>query len=264
MRFADIHGLTMHYALSGAGHAGPVVFMNSLGTDLRLWQAVLPGLNQPFQIICYDKRGHGLSGAPPGPYTIGDHARDLAGLLDMLKIESALVVGISVGGMIAMEFALRFPGRVRALVLCDTAPKIGTPEFWDERIQALRERGMEPLADTILARWFLPSFASEHPAEYRGFAHMLARQPLEGYLSTCAALRDADLGDSVKAITANALLLCGAGDISTPPDQMRELAAALPNARFQVIEGAAHLPCIEQPAAMAAIIHQFFQDNGHV
>lgn len=259
--FALINGLTLHYRIEGPLHGPPLVFINSLGTDLRLWDAVVPAFVGRFRIIRFDKRGHGLSDAPPGPYTIRDHVQDLVGLLEHLKIETAILVGISVGGLIAMDYTLQHPQRVTALVLCDTAPKIGTAELWRERMAAVSEQGLGPLAEKLIERWFTPTFANQHPAAYRGYRNMLARMPFAGYIATCAALRDADLREQVAAITTPTLALCGAADISTPPAVLRQLAATLPNARFELISGAAHLPCVEQPVAVVAAVNRFFQDR---
>ena len=260
MSFITANQITLHYIADDAQAGTPLVFINSLGTNLHLWDALVPCLFAHLRLVRYDKRGHGLSDTPPAPYTIRDHSDDLAALLDRLEIETAIVIGISVGGLIAMDYAVQDPGRVQALVLCDTAPRIGTPEGWSERIQAVREKGLPEMAGTIMGRWFAPTFVGQSPADYRGFTNMLLQTPVEGYLGTCAALRDADLYKEVSQINVPTLLLCGAQDISTPPDLMREWAGALPNASFQVIDGAAHLPCVEQPEATAAAIKQFLQE----
>jgi 3-oxoadipate enol-lactonase len=257
MKFATIGEITLHYTLAGVNNGVPLVFINSLGSDLRIWDKVVSRLAPRFSIIRYDKRGHGLSDCPPGPYTISDHAADLAGLLEHLQITEVIPIGISVGGMIAQAFALERPQRVKALVLCDTGAKIGTTELWNERIDILRQKGMAYLGDAILARWFSSTFAEQHPADYRGYYNMLTRMPVEGYTATCEALRDADFREVVGQIQAKTLVLCGSEDLSTPPDLNRALAASLPDARFELIEQAAHLPCIEQPEAMATKIGQF-------
>jgi 3-oxoadipate enol-lactonase len=264
MSFIIANHITLHY-LTSSGHSGtPLVFINSLGTNLHLWDAVISCLPSQLPLVRYDKRGHGLSDTPPAPYTIRDHSEDLASFLEQLKIESAIVIGISVGGLIAMDYAIRHPNRVQTLILSDTSPRIGTADGWSERIQTIRERGLAGMVTNILDRWFAPTFKSQEPAIYQGFANMLLQTPVEGYIGTCAALRDADLHETVRQINAPSLILCGARDISTPPNLMSDLAEMLPNARFQVIEDAGHLPCVEQPKTMAMMIQQFLQEAGNV
>lgn len=261
MNFAAINGITLYYAVEGPRAGPPLVFVNSLGTDLRIWDRVVPHFSHRFRIVRYDKRGHGLSDSPPGPYALGDHTADLAGLLEHVNVEVPLLVGISVGGMIALDYAANNP--VSALVLSDTAAKIGTEVAWNERIAAIRQQGMETMAEPILARWFSPSYAQRQPAAFSGYRNMLARMPASGYTGTCAALRDADLRGAVEKVRAGTLVLCGAQDPATPPDLVRGLAESLPAARFEPVDGAGHLPCIEQPQAMAAKMNQFFEENGY-
>lgn len=264
MNFANVGGITLHYRQEGLQTGIPLVFINSLGTDLRLWDELVKSLANRYAIVRYDKRGHGLSDCPPGPYSIRDETNDLAGLLAHLEIEEAIVVGISVGGMIALDYAGRHPERTKSLVLSDTAPRIGTADTWNGRIAALRDKGMAPLSDTIVARWFAPEFAIQRPTDYRGFTNMFVRTPLEGYTATCEAIRDADLTEIVGTIKAKALVLCGEKDVATPPNSVRDLATILENAHFELVEEAAHLPCAEQPASMAEKITRFFAENGYV
>lgn len=263
MDFVTVAGITLHYAREGVSDGIPLVFINSLGTDLRLWDGVVPYFTNRFTLIRYDKRGHGLSDCPPAPYSITDHAGDLAGLLDRLEVQKTILIGISVGGMIAQDFAATRPERVEALVLCDTRSKIGTAADWNERIDTLRQHGMDHLADAILARWFVPSFAEQSPEAYRGYYNMLTRTPVEGYTGTCEAIRDADLTEATGKIRVPSLVLCGSQDISTPPDLVRQLADQLVNGRFEIIEAAAHLSCVEQPAAFAGRIDRFLKDNSY-
>jgi len=224
---------------------------------LRIWDEVVPHFADRYRVIRYDKRGHGLSDCPPAPYTIHDHAKDLAGLLDQLDVPQAILVGISVGGMIALEFTATWPERVQSLVLCDTAPKIGTAVLWNERITNLRQHGMGVMRDTILSRWFADSFAMNQPAAYRGYGNMLARMPVEGYTGTCEAIRDADLTEATRTISQPTLILCGAEDMATPPALVSGLCDLIPHANYQKIPDAGHLPCVEQPAIMAQHIARF-------
>ncbi len=257
MKFITVDSITLHYSCAGAPEGTPLVFINSLGTDLRIWDGVAPHFYERYRVIRYDKRGHGLSDCPPAPYSIRDHATDLAGLLYRLEVKQAVLVGISVGGMIAQDFAAAWPERVQSLVLCDTAAKIGTGVLWNERIDHLLKHGMASLSEAILARWFTEAFAQEEPSAYRGYANMLTRMPVEGYTGTCAAIRDADLTETTQTITAPTLVLCGGEDVATPPDLVSSLCELLPQAQFRQISNAAHLPCIEQPDTMADYIAQF-------
>lgn len=255
--FTSIHEITIHYHLAGVKSAVPIVFLNSLGSSLCIWDEVAAHLGQVYSLVRYDKRGHGLSDCPPGPYTMHDHADDLRGLLDYLQVERAILVGVSVGGMIALAFAAHQPQRVQKMVLCDTGAKIGTAQAWNERIAAVQAGGLEPLAAIILARWFTAAFIQNEPVLYRGYANMLMRTPAAGYAATCTALRDTDLSALVPTIQTPTLVLCGAEDLATPPSLGRDLAALLPNAHFALIPNAAHLPCIEQPVILAEKIAEF-------
>lgn len=260
MRFTTTDNITLHYQLDGAP-AGPLlVLINSLGTNLHIWDGVVAHLADRYHILRYDKRGHGQSSAAPAPYTIADHARDLTELLDHLGWQQVVLIGVSVGGMIALELTLTLPERVQALVLCDTGLTIGATTLWNERIAAVRAHGLESIATAVLARWFTPAFITEQPLAYQNARAILLQTSVEGYTGTCAALRDGDYRDRVSALRQPALVLCGAADQATPPDLNRVLAAALPNSRFALIEQAGHLPCIEQPVAMAAVIENFLQD----
>lgn len=259
MAFTQIHNLTIHYQVEGSAGNPALVFVNSLGSDLRIWDEVVPHFSGRFFVIRYDKRGHGLSDCPPGPYTIDELADDLAGLLDDLDVKTAVPIGISVGGMIALAFAARCPARVPKLVLSNTGAVIGTADYWAERIAALEANGFTDLGETILARWFVPAFGQGQPAAYRGYGNMLRYTPLAGYIATCAAIRDADLRDAARSVQAPTLVLCGAEDVATPPELGQALAEMVGNGRFHLIPHAAHLPCIEQPQKMAAAIKEFIK-----
>ncbi len=257
--FASIDGLTIHYKLE-LNVGVPVVFINSLGSDLRIWDDVVSTLKH--SSLRYDKRGHGLSDAPPGPYSIADHANDLHGLLEHLNLERVVIVGISVGGQIALEFASRFPERVAAAVFCDTGMKIGTAEFWNARIEAVRDHGLEHISEAIMQRWFGPDFRHEHAATVRGYQNMLERQPAVGYIATCEALRESALHDAAQSVRdagVKTLVFCGKDDQSTPVALSQDLAQVL-EAKLELIENAGHLPCIEQPEAFARILNAFLEE----
>ena len=258
-----IDGLHIHYRRRGHSGAPLVVFANSLGTDLRIWNGVLARLGGRIQSICYDKRGHGLSDAPPAPYTLDNHIDDLAGLLDHLRVERAIVCGVSVGGMIALGLAARRPEMVRGLILCDTAHKIGSDDMWNQRIDQIRRSGIESIADSIIERWFSESFRRAVPEAVAGWRNMLVRTPVEGYLGTCAALRDADLTAAAKNLKVPVRCLGGSEDGATPPDLVKSMSALIDGSRFELVAGAGHLPCIEAADQMASVIRMFIEETHH-
>lgn len=260
MAFVRANGILLHHQVLGRADAPALVFNNSLGSDFRIWQAVAPAFADRFRVVLYDKRGHGLSDAPPAPYTMDDHTDDLLGLLDHLGIDSAALVGLSVGGMIAQRAAVRAPGRVRALVLCCTAAKIGAPGLWAERIAAVETGGIGPIADNVLERWFTPDFHKTCADDVAGWRNMLVRLPSHGYAGTCAAIRDADLTADAARIQAPTLCVAGDQDGSTPADVVRRTADLIPGARYELIAGCGHIPCIEKPAALTQLIQGHLQE----
>ena len=261
MPFGRLNDLVLHFKDDGPINAPPVVFANSLGTDLRIWDDVVLELGTGLRILRYDLRGHGLSDAPAAPYALDDHVSDLAALMDDRGIKGALVVGLSVGGMIAMALANRRADLTRALVLSDTAHKIGSREMWDARIASIRESGIAFIAEAVLERWFAVEFRARRPADLAGYRNMLTRSPVEGYVGTCATVRDADLTEIAGKLAVPALCLAGAEDGATPPDLVQSLATLLPNGRFDVIPRAGHLPCVEQPELMARHILTFAKET---
>ena len=264
MSFATINGIVMHYEDSGSVSLPTIAFSNSLGTDFRIWDGVVRILKPEFRLVRYDKRGHGLTEAPPAPYAMDDHVADFAGLLDHLGVEDALVVGLSVGGMIAQALAAGRPDLTQAVVLCDTAHKIGSAELWNGRIAAVESDGLAAIADGILERWFSARFRAEQSVELAGYRHMLTRTPPDGYVGTCAAIRDTDLTETTRQLGLPSLCVVGDEDGATPLDLVGSLAELLPDSRFKTIPGSGHLPCIDQPQVLAGLILGFAKEVGLV
>ena len=263
MSFARINGIVLHYRVQGRAAAPVLALVNSLGTDARIWDGVIARLGERYCIVSYDKRGHGLSDAPEGDYTIAEHTADLVGLLDHLGIARAAVAGVSVGGMIAQDFAIRYRDRLTALVLCDTAAQIGSDAMWNTRIEAVRGQGLAAIVEPVMERWFTPGYRQCQAVDLAGWTNMFLRMPAHGYAGTCAALRDADLTAAVGGIAVPTLVLVGDQDLSTPPDLVRATAARIANARFEIIASAGHLPMIEQPDGLARLIELFLSEVGH-
>jgi len=258
MDFIRVNGVSLAYRDSRGGEARTtIVFSNSLGTDHRIWDKTVAGLGGTYATVLYDKRGHGLSDVGDAPYRIEDHVADLAGLLDHLGIKGAIICGLSVGGLIAQGLVAKRPDLVRGLVLCDTAPKVGTAEMWNTRIAAVEEGGVASIADTIIQRWFTPAFQNPENAAFAGYRNMLARTSAEGYAGTCAAIRDADLTAAASQISVPTLCLAGDHDMTTTPALVEAMARLIPGAQFEVITDAGHLPCIEKPDDIARHLTHF-------
>jgi 3-oxoadipate enol-lactonase len=256
LHFATNGGVTLHYRHRGSGKT-LLAFANSLGTDFRIWRQVAPAFESDFATLCYDKRGHGLSDIGAPPYAMDDHVDDLSSLIDHVGAKTVVVCGLSVGGLIAQGLAARRPEIVRALILCDTAHRIGTQDSWNTRIATVREKGLSAIADGVMKLWFTPTFHAERQAELAGCRNMLSRQPVEGYNGTCVALREADHTEIVKRISVPTLCLVGDQDGSTPPALVKSMADLIPGAEFAVIKDAGHIPCIERPAELVALIRDF-------
>jgi 3-oxoadipate enol-lactonase len=254
MKFAKANGLVVHYLEQGRRDGPALVFINSLGCDFRIWTEVAEILAPDFRILAYDNRGHGLSQSGPDLNDIADYARDLAALLDIVVAGRATIVGLSIGGLIAQELYRQSPDRVAALVLCDTAAKIGTEEVWDQRIAQVERGGIETIADSVLERWFTAEFRVSRAAELAGCRAMLTRTSKQGYLAACGALKRADLRPYAGQIEAPTLCLVGDEDGSTPVSLVKETAALIPGSRFEIVKGAGHLPNVEKPKMVAGLI----------
>ena len=250
-------GQAIHFSDTGPKTGRALVFANSLGTDLRVWDALVPLLPAGLRVVRYDKRGHGLSDCPPGPYAMADLVAEAEAICDGLGLDDVTFVGLSIGGLIGQGLAAKRPDLIRALVLMDTAAKIGTAEMWNDRIAAIRAGGIAALVDPILERWFTPGFRTSEPS-FALWRNMLLRTPVEGYLGCCAAIAGADLTGTTRALRLPVLALVGDQDGSTPPDLVRA-TAALVGAECHVIAGAGHIPCVEQPAATARLLTEFLE-----
>lgn len=262
MKFTHANNIAVHYALSGEQGDCRIVFVNSLGTDLRIWDDVVSALAKDYQCLCYDKRGHGLSGGDDTAYTIDLLTDDLAALLDQLQwTDKIIIVGLSVGGLIAQNFACRYPQRTAGLVLMDTAAKIGNSHSWNERLVAIQTKGLASISEQIMSRWFTSSFKHEKPDAYCCYRNMLERTSVKAYCATCIALRDSDLTQQSEKLALPTLVIVGQNDQSTPPQLVKKTADLIENAEFFSIEKCGHLPCVEQPDMTIKTLRTFVRER---
>lgn len=250
----------LHYRADGPVGAPAVVFANSLGTDLRLWDAVLPLLPGDLRYIRYDKQGHGLSSLGDGS-DIAGQAADAIALIEAVAGKPVVFVGLSIGGLIAQAVARLRPDLVRALVLSNTAARLGTAESWQARIDAVARQGLEHIADGIMERWFAPAFRAGPDLPL--WRNMLVRTPADGYIAACKALSQADRTAETAALRLPVLAIAGDADGASPAELVKATADLIPGAAFHVIPGTGHLPCVEDPAAYAAILSPFLRAHAH-
>lgn len=262
MSLLELKDVTLHYREEGDPAGAPVVFANSLGTDLSLWDGVLPHLPPGLRLVRYDKRGHGASSVPAPPYTMGALVRDAEALMDHLALKGAVFVGLSIGGLIGQGLAAKRLDLVRALVLSNTAAKIGSREMWQARVDAIRVGGLESAADDIMTRWFSRDFLQAGDAAH--WRAVLLAQSQEGYLGCCEAIAGTDFYTPTAALRLPLLGIAGSEDGATPPDLVRETVGLVPGARFELMRRTGHLPCVEQPEAYAALLGGFLKDIGHI
>jgi 3-oxoadipate enol-lactonase len=244
MPFAQLEDVRIHYDMAGPLGAPALVFSNSLGATLSMWDPQISVFEKRFRVLRYDTRGHGQSSVTPGPYTIEQLARDVIGLLDELKLDRVYSCGLSMGGQTGMWLALNAADRFHKLVLCNTAAKIGTPEMWNTRIEGVRKGGMKSISSAVMERWFSADYRTKSPDVIASTKLMLEDANPDGYVANCAAIRDFDARESIAAIHVPTLVIAGTHDAATTPADGRYLAGHIAGARYVELN-AAHLSNIE-------------------
>lgn len=257
MATAKVNGVELYYETAGQAGAPAIIFAHSIGSSIDIWDDVTSALSARFYTIRYDIRGHGRSSAFDAPVSIEDLAADQAGLLDALGIESAHVVGLSLGGMIAQAFALDHPGRVLSLGLVATTAHLPPPEFWRDRAALVRAKGMAAAVDLVIPRWFTEGYREREPAVVAGFHKRFVATDAESYARCCAAIGAMDLREQIAAIRAPTLVLVGSEDPATPPAMAEDLRQRIPGSELVVVSGAAHIVSVERADAVTAHLAAF-------
>src|SRR5882724_8375947 len=256
MAFANLRSVRLHYELTGLEDAPVVVFSHSLGADLSMWNAQVAEFSRHCRVLRYDTRGHGESSLPAGPHNVAALAGDVLDLLDYLTIPVVSFCGLSLGGMTGLWLAQNTPKRVRKVIACSSAAKIGTLERWNARIGLVRRENMAAVVPGILERWFTPAFHAKSPEAIRAMERVLLSIDVDGYAAGCAAVRDADFREGLPAGMAPILLANGASDPVTPPLDGQALAARIPRSQYLEFDGA-HLFPMESAAEFTAAVLGF-------
>ncbi|MFC2253583.1 3-oxoadipate enol-lactonase [Labrys portucalensis] len=253
------HKLHYRVACEAAASSAPwLLFCNSLGTDLHMWDAQTTELARHFRVLRYDRRGHGQSTTPPPPYSLADLGRDTLALLDALEIERAHFCGLSIGGLTGQWLGIHAGSRFDRMVLCATAAKIGTVESWSARIAAVRANGLAALTTATAERWFTPTFNAEHADVAASILDSFAKVDAEGYNGCCAALAAADLREQIQAISNPVLAISGDDDQVCPPSDLNFIANNVRTGRHVSLPGR-HIFNLESAAAFNAVLLGFLR-----
>ena len=250
--------VSLNHVVEGPADAPTVLLLNSLGTDLRMWDAQAAALRGEFRIVRCDARGHGDSPYTAAPWTLADLGADVLRLLDLLGIEEAHVAGVSLGGATAVWLAAHAPERVDRLVACFTSAFFGPPDPWLARAETVRAEGVAAVSEGVLGRWFTDSIDAGPRARMK--AMLEATRP-DGYAAATEVVAHLDLGDDLPTVTAPTLVVAGAEDVATPPAMGRALADGIPGARFVEIPGAAHLGNVERPDTVTDLIRSHLSEE---
>ena len=258
---SKVNGISVNYELHGKEGAPWLVLSHSLACSVRMWDPQIAALKDRYRILAYDTRGHGGTEAPKGAYTLELLADDLSALLRELKIASAHYCGLSMGGMIGQTFALKYPGVLKTLTLADTTSRYPAEAaaLWADRIKTAEARGMEPLAQPTLERWFTEPFRKSHPAEVDAIRKLIVSTPVAGYVGCSHAIPKINLTARLKEIRCPILVIVGEQDPGTPLAMAKEIHENAPGSKLVVLPQAAHLANLEQPAAFTLALEDFLK-----
>lgn len=263
MKFVVVNGVRLAYRVEGSADAARpwIVFSHSLACDHGMWDPQVPAFPD-YRLLRYDTRGHGASEAPVGDYPLEALADDLEGLLDALDIDSCHFVGLSMGGMIGQQFALRHPRRFTSLTLADTTSRFpaDAATIWAQRLALVRSQGMGAVVPSTLERWFTAGFRAAQPDVVARIAQMIRSTPVAGYAGCAHAISRISLTARLPTIDCPTLVIVGDEDLGTPPSMSEEIVQAIPGARMQVLP-AAHLSNIEQAERFNTVLRQFIAAN---
>ena len=254
---AKVNGIETNYEIHGSEGAPWLTFSHSLACSLRMWDGQVAEFKDRFRILAYDTRGHGASEAPKGPYSLDMLAEDLGQLLEHLEIKRTHYVGLSMGGMIGQTLVLKEPGLFDRVVLADTG-HTQTPETrkqWEERIRTAETKGMQPLVQGTLERWFTEPFRKNRPEVVKKIADLIQGTPVPGYVGCCQAIARLNTTARLKEIKHPVLAIAGEQDAAAPGT--RYIGENVPGARLVMLAGAAHIANIEQPEAFNRALREF-------
>lgn len=258
MPVIDADGCPIYVEVEGPERAPVLMLSNSLGTTLHMWDPQVAPFTQHFRLVRYDRRGHGRSGCPRGPYTMERLGRDVLAVLDALDIEKVYWCGLSMGGMVGQWLGANAPERINRLILSNTHSYYPDKAMWDDRIRMAQEKGIAGMVDATMERWFTKEFRERAPDRIAVMRDMFLKTQLDGFLGCCHAVRNMDLRDTHARITAPTLVIVGAKDPATPPAAGEAIQKAIKGAKLASLE-AAHISNFEQPQLYVDTVLDFLK-----
>jgi len=261
MALVYLPDIRLNAEVSGPESGPALVLLHALGTDLTLFDGLLPLLSKHLHLLRIDLRGHGRSDVPEPPYAMGGLIRDAERLMDHFAMKDAAVLGVSLGGLVAQGLAVKRPDLARALILSNTAAKIGSASLWQTRTLEVSAQGLAAYATGGFRRILGPGWA-ENPALPKVRQMLLDTDP-KGWTGCAAAIAGTDFYTTTASLRLPTLVIAGANDGTTPPDLVRETAELIPGHRFHLMRGAGHLPMLEKPVEYAAVLGTFLTEIGH-
>ncbi|MCA1455388.1 3-oxoadipate enol-lactonase [Bradyrhizobium sp. BRP22] len=256
MPMIDADGCLLNVQVEGRDGGPTLMLSNSLGCTLQMWEPQMKALTQVFRVIRYDRRGHGKSQVPPGPYSIERFGRDVLAILDDLNIEKTHWCGLSMGGMVGQWLGANAPERFGKIILANTTCHYPDPTNWHNRIKAVKEGGIAAVADTAIAGWLTADFREREPQITARMKAMLLASPVDAYIACCEVLSTLDQRDLLPKITNPTLVIAGRHDMGTPVSAAEYIRSHIPGASMTILD-AAHISNVEQPHAFTEAVVGF-------
>ncbi|MBN2332558.1 MAG: 3-oxoadipate enol-lactonase [Deltaproteobacteria bacterium] len=260
MPLAEVNGTIINYRFDGPDEGPVVMFSNSLAAALSMWDMQIPALVEAgYRVLRYDSRGHGQSSVSEGPYSIELLAEDAVGLMDAFGLEKVRFCGLSKGGMVGQMLATQYGDRLHSLVLSSTSAFMSPREIWDKRIETVQKDGMKAVVDATIDRWFTKAGQALLPLEVDRIRQLILNTPANGFCACCAAIRDMDQRDSIRAVSTKTLVVVGACDPSTPVSSAEFIHQQITPSELMVIAEAAHLVNVEKANVFNEVLLSFFE-----
>ena len=250
-------GCPINYEVEGPQNAPVLILSNSIATNLHMWDDQAPTFSKQFRLVRYDRRGHGKSGAPKGPYTMEMLSRDALAVADAAGAKKFNWCGLSLGGMVGQWLGTNAPERLNKLVISNTNFYYTEKQPWDDRIKLVTEKGMGALADPMMERWFTPETRARAPEKVARVRAMLAATSVDGFVGCCYAIRAMDFRETNKNIAVPTLVMVGAKDNATLPTYGEAMVAQIKGSKLATIPDAAHISNVEQPKIYADTVIRF-------